>query len=196
MAIAAIITAYALILGFFLWERRSRQGAEAKSFARGAFDRGSTALLATVFTLGFVLLLVSLVLSARGVGRMGTGQSVAWLAWVGIAVMLLGIALRVWASRVLGRFFTRTLRVSAEQRVVSDGPYRVVRHPGYLGDILLWTGAALATLNWVVLIGLTLAALGAYSYRIRVEEAMLQQTLGEPYRAYMARTWRLLPPIY
>jgi protein-S-isoprenylcysteine O-methyltransferase Ste14 len=193
MALVPIIAAYALILGFFLWERRSRQGAEAKSFARGAFDRGSTALLAAVFTLGFILLLASLVLNARGIGRMGVATAVAW---VGIVLMLLGIALRVWASRVLGRFFTRTLRVAAEQRVVSEGPYRVVRHPGYLGDILLWTGAALATLNWIVFIGLTLAALGAYSYRIRVEEAMLRQTLGEPYRAYMARTWRLLPPIY
>jgi len=48
---------------------------------------------------------------------------------------------------VLGRFFTRTLRVTGEQRVVSDGPYRVVRHPGYLGDILMWTGAALTTLT-------------------------------------------------
>jgi protein-S-isoprenylcysteine O-methyltransferase Ste14 len=190
----AFITACALILGFFLWEQHSRQGDEAKSFARGTFDRGSSALLAGVFSLGFVLLLVSLVLDARGIGRMLDAAPIA--AWVGVVVMVLGIALRIWSSRVLGRFFTRTLRVAADQQVVGDGPYRLVRHPGYLGDILLWTGAAFATLNWIVFAGLTLAALLAYSYRIRVEERMLQQSLGEPYRAYMAHTWRLLPLVY
>jgi protein-S-isoprenylcysteine O-methyltransferase Ste14 len=54
----------------------------------------------------------------------------------------------------------------------------------------------MATLNWIVIACLALAAFSAYSYRIRVEEAMLQETLGEPYRAYRARTWRLLPFIY
>jgi protein-S-isoprenylcysteine O-methyltransferase Ste14 len=193
MAIAPIITAYVLIVGFFVWERGSRRGAEAKSFARGAFDRGSTTLLAAVFSLGFVVLVVSIALNAGGIGRMAVAQAVAW---AGIAVMVAGVALRIWANQVLGAFFTRTLRVTSEQRVVSEGPYRVVRHPGYLGDILLWTGAALATLNWIAVICLPLAALGAYTYRIRVEETMLRETLGEAYRAYMARTWRLVPLVY
>jgi protein-S-isoprenylcysteine O-methyltransferase Ste14 len=193
MAPAAVIAASALIIGFFLWERRSRQSAEAASFARGAFDRGSTTLLVIVFTLGFALLLLALALNARGVGEMHVA---AVVAWAGVVVMLLGITLRVWASQVLGRFFTRTLRVARDQPVVSNGPYRVVRHPGYLGDILMWSGAAFTTLNWMAFVGLTLAALLAYGYCIRVEEAMLQKTLGAPYQAYMARTWRLLPFVY
>jgi protein-S-isoprenylcysteine O-methyltransferase Ste14 len=190
---APIITACVLIVGFFVWERGSRQGAEATSFARGAYDRGSTTALAIVFTLGFLLVPGSLVLDALGIGQMSVASVIAW---VGIAVMALGIALRIWASRVLGRYFTRTLRTTAEQRVVSDGPYRVVRHPGYVGDILMWAGAAFATLNWVAFAGLTLAAVIAYRYRIQVEEAMLRETLGESYRAYAARTWRLLPFVY
>jgi protein-S-isoprenylcysteine O-methyltransferase Ste14 len=136
---------------------------------------------------------VALALNALGVGQMNVAPIVAW---AGIVVMLLGITLRVWASQVLGRFFTRTLLVTVDQAVISDGPYRVVRHPGYLGDSLMWSGAAFATLNWIVFSGLTLAALLAYSYRIRVEEAMLQETLGAPYRAYVARTWRLPPFVY
>ena len=189
----AVITACVLIVGFFIWERWSRQGAEANSFARGAYDRGSTTLLAIVFTLGFILLPGSLALNAHGIGATGVPQVVAW---AGIGVMALGIALRIWSSRVLGSYFTRTLRTAPEQRVVSDGPYRLVRHPGYLGDILLWTGAACATLNWIAFGVLTVVTLIAYGYRIRVEEAMLREALGEPYRAYMARTRRLIPFIY
>jgi protein-S-isoprenylcysteine O-methyltransferase len=193
MALAAIIAACALVAGFFLWERRSRHGAEAASFARGAFDRGSTTLLAVVFTQGFLLVPAALLLNALGVGRMDVAPVVAWC---GVVVMLLGIALRIWSSRVLGRYFTRTLRVAGDQPVVSAGPYRVVRHPGYPGDILMWSGAAFATLNWMAFAGHTLTALLVYSYRIRVEEAMLRETLGAPYRAYMAHTWRLLPFVY
>jgi protein-S-isoprenylcysteine O-methyltransferase Ste14 len=193
MALTAFIAACALLLGFFVWERGSRQSAEAKSFARGSFDRGSTVLLASVFSLGFLLLPLGLLLNAVGIAHMTFPPAVAW---VGIVVMTLGISLRIWASRVLGRYFTRTLRVAPEQAVVSDGPYRVVRHPGYLGDIVLWCGAAFATLNWITFVGLTLVALLSYSYRIQVEETMLQETLGAAYRAYMARTWRLLPLLY
>src|SRR5579875_2874594 len=190
MSIAVVVVAYALLIGFFLWERRSRKGDEAKSLARGAFDRGSTILIGLVFSLGFVLLLVSLPLNALGVAHMSLTP---WIAWIGVVVMALGIALRIWANQTLGRFFTRTLRVTAGQTIVSDGPYRLVRHPGYLGDIMLWVGAAFATLNWITFPLLALAAGCAYAFRIHVEEAMLKEALGEPYRAYMAHTWRLLP---
>ena len=189
----AVLFVCVLLVGFFVWERGSRQGAEAQSFARGAFDRGSTVLLAAVFALGFLLLPLSLIFSARSLGRMPVAEGIAW---VGIVVMALGIALRIWASRVLGRYFTRTLRAAADQPVVRDGPYRVVRHPGYLGDILMWSGAAFATLNWIAFAGLTLAAIGAYSYCIQAEEAMLRATLGEPYRQYARQTWRLIPFVY
>jgi protein-S-isoprenylcysteine O-methyltransferase len=195
MGWAAIIVALGLLLGFFIWEGRSRKSAEARSFARGPFDRGSTSLLATVFSLGFTLLLAVIVLDAIGVGR-GRMDVTAMAAWAGIVVMLGGIALRVWANQTLGRYFTRTLRVSADQPVVSDGPYRAVRHPGYLGDILMWSGAAFTTLDWIAFGVVTLAALLAYSYRIHMEEAMLRETLGASYQAYTAHTKRLIPFLY
>jgi Isoprenylcysteine carboxyl methyltransferase (ICMT) family len=53
------------------------------------------------------------------------------VAWGGVALMGGGLVLRVWAARVLGAFYTRTLRTSAGQRVVAEGPYRLVRHPDH-----------------------------------------------------------------
>lgn len=195
MAVAATSVALALLLSFFIWERRSRKSAEAGSFKRGKFDRGSTVLLVVFFSLGFELLLAALILNwlGFGVGRM---SAASLIAWVGVVGMLGGVALRVWANETLGRYFTRTLRVSTDQSVVSAGPYRLLRHPGYLGDILLWSGAAFTTLNWIAFVVVTLATFLAYSYRIHVEEAMLQETLGAPYRAYASHTRRLIPFIY
>jgi protein-S-isoprenylcysteine O-methyltransferase len=110
--------------------------------------------------------------------------------------MTAALALRVWAARVLGRFYTRTLRVAGDQQVVDTGPYRLVRHPGYLADIALWAGFGLAAQSWPAA-GLLSALMAAvYLRRINAEEAMLAEALGEPYRAYMARTARLLPGLY
>jgi len=65
--------------------------------------------------------------------------------------MLVGPGLRVWAARALGRYYTRTLRATADQPVVRAAPYRLVWHPGYAANLLLWVGFGLATGNVVVL---------------------------------------------
>ncbi len=110
--------------------------------------------------------------------------------------MLLGLILRLQATRTLGAFFTRTLVAAADQPIIQKGPYRVVRHPGYLGDLLMWIGASMATQNGFAIAFITCVMLLAYAYRIRREETMLRVTLGESYAAYMARTKRLIPFIY
>jgi protein-S-isoprenylcysteine O-methyltransferase Ste14 len=110
--------------------------------------------------------------------------------------MAVGLTLRIWAARVLGACYTRTLRTSAAQPLVEAGPYHVVRHPGYLGVLMLWLGAGLAAANVVVAGCIALWSGRAYHKRIRSEEALLTATFGEEYTAYARRTWRLLPWIY
>ena len=86
--------------------------------------------------------------------------------------------------------------ISESQRVVQEGPYKSVRHPGYLGVILLWVGAGLATVNWIVAALVTLTIIAAYRYRINAEERMLVASFGEQYAAYAKHTWRLLPFVW
>ena len=54
-----------------------------------------------------------------------------WLLHPGLAMLLLGLALTVWAHHTLGRFFSLEVQVQGEHRVVNTGPYRLLRHPGY-----------------------------------------------------------------
>jgi protein-S-isoprenylcysteine O-methyltransferase len=181
--------AYLLLLSFFLVERRLRQGQAARSFEAGEHDRRSTVFIGAAFGTGIACVLLAPALNAHGIGS----AIPRWLAWVGLFVAAGGLTLRIWAPRQLGRFYTRTLRTDARQTVVDEGPYRVIRHPGYAGVLALWIGAGLAVGNLPVVVAILVAMLAAYAYRIRAEERMLVATLGQPYRDYQARTWRLLP---
>ena len=186
------LVAYGLVGCFLVTERLARQGREAKSLEFGPFDRGSTRLLGWAFLAAMGTLLLAPALNAFQFGAMGP----AAVGWVGIGLMLGGITLRFWAARVLGRFYTRTLRIAGEQPVIDHGPYKVLRHPGYSGDLVMWAGAGLATLNWVAALAVIVGMCGAYYYRIRCEEEMLRSALGQPYETYRARTWRLVPFVY
>ncbi len=110
--------------------------------------------------------------------------------------MVGGVVLRVWAIRVLGEYYTRTLRTAEQQSLIDRGPYGVIRHPGYLGVLMLWVGAGLATANWIATLLIALVMFVAYTYRIQSEELMLAATFGEQYRRYAARTRRLIPFLY
>jgi protein-S-isoprenylcysteine O-methyltransferase Ste14 len=125
---------------------------------------------------------------------------IAWsreaIFWVGIALMLIGVALRAWAVRTLGQYFLPVVAVRADQQVVRSGPYRLIRHPTYSGALLTLLGFGLTLTNWAALVALLGCALAGLAYRVRVEEQALLQTLGQPYREYMAQTTRFVPFLF
>jgi protein-S-isoprenylcysteine O-methyltransferase Ste14 len=184
--------AYALLGCFFLAERLLRQGPDAASLEAGNTDQGTTRAIGRAFGQSLFALAVAPLLNRWRFGRLAAPR----MAWGGIAAMVAGLTVRVWATRVLGAFYTRTLRTSTTQSLVEEGPYRLVRHPGYLGALLLWLGAGLASANLLVA-GLITVSMGrAYRRRIRSEEAMLTNTFGEDYVAHTHRTRRLIPWVY
>jgi protein-S-isoprenylcysteine O-methyltransferase len=83
--------------------------------------------------------------------------------------------------------------VNLEHPVARDGPYRWVRHPGYLGSLLTLNGVALASGNLVTLLASLAATSAAYAYRIKVEDEMLLTSLGRAYAEYRAEVRALLP---
>jgi protein-S-isoprenylcysteine O-methyltransferase Ste14 len=114
----------------------------------------------------------------------------------GIVIFAAGEALRIWAKTALGRYFTYTVQTSSDQPVITSGPYRFVRHPSYTGLWLMMIGIGFAWANWLGLVVLAVAALGALIYRIRVEERALTSELGESYRRYAEGRKRLVPFVW
>jgi protein-S-isoprenylcysteine O-methyltransferase Ste14 len=114
----------------------------------------------------------------------------------GLAILLAGIALRGWSFQALGEYFTFSVQVSSDQPVITDGPYRLLRHPSYTGILLICAGFGLASANWIGLAGLTLLPLAVILWRIHIEENALVATLGDRYRRYAAHHKRLVPLIW
>jgi len=152
-------------------------------------DKGSRVVLLCLVVFGLLLgVLLALKIPATAI----TSVSVI-LFWLGILLMYAGIALRLYAIIVLGAFFTTTVAVAAEQPVIEAGPYRLIRHPSYSGILLILLGFGLSLTNWLSLLVIMGCALIGLSYRIHVEEHVLQEQLGQGYQEYMRRTKRLIP---
>ena len=79
---------------------------------------------------------------------------------------------------------------------MTGGPYRWVRHPSYTAELVAFTGIGLALGNWLSLLAAATLPLLALLVRIRVEEAALLTSLGEPYRTSADGTKRLLPRVW
>jgi protein-S-isoprenylcysteine O-methyltransferase Ste14 len=114
---------------------------------------------------------------------------------VGLALQASGLVLRVWSMRTLGSFYSRTLRTQDEQLVVDSGPYRLIRHPGYLGSLLIWIGFAFTSRSAIVVTGVAGFVGSAYARRISAEEQLLTRDLPG-YGEYRGRTWKLVPYLW
>lgn len=153
-------------------------------------DQGSHVVILVLAAVGVLLglLLVEEVPAANITERS------MFFFWLGIFLMYAGMALRFYAIAVLGAFFTTSVAVASKQTVIETGPYRFIRHPSYTGFLLIWLGFGLSlTHNWLSLLVMMGCTLIGLSYRIRVEERVLQANLGQPYQEYMRRTKRLIP---
>ncbi len=154
---------------------------------RGQDRRSGPALI------GFLLLAIAVgSTAARGVpaAAMSQGRPVIFAFAVFLAIG--GIVVRWYAIVTLGRFFSMRVQTTSDQQVVESGPYRFVRHPSYTGGLMTVLGVLLMSTNWVTL-ACFLIALPGFAYRIYVEEHALTSALGDPYRAYMRRSKRLVP---
>ena len=174
-------------LGYELVLRR-RGDAEAATWQTSNGDRGSTKLILGAY---LVIVVLNVALSASSTGRV----TAEW-RWAGVAVLGVGLAIRAWAMTTLGRSYTRTLRTVSQHEVVERGPYRLVRHPGYSGSLLVWTGYAIGVGSWIATAFTAALLLIVYLWRIYAEEALLRAAFGQRYADYMRRTKRLLPFLF
>jgi protein-S-isoprenylcysteine O-methyltransferase Ste14 len=189
---AMAAAALAIVLFELAVVERVLRAGRGRSFTMRASDRGTTWLTAAA-----PLALLAGAVPVRlwlGPGRVALGPVVAGACF---ATMAAGVALRVAAMHTLGEFFTRTLVTFDDQELIERGPYRWLRHPGYLARLLVFLPGILV-LSSNALYAALVAAVYTEVYRRRTaaEEAMLLARFGDAYAAYRSRTWRLVPLVW
>ena len=118
------------------------------------------------------------------------------LRWVGIALYAAGSVLRIWPVYALGNRFSGLVAIQPGHTLLTTGIYSVIRHPSYLGMIILSLGWALAFRSIIGAL-LVVALIPFLIARIRAEEALLLDQFGAEYEAFRRHTsWRLIPGLY
>ena len=116
------------------------------------------------------------------------------LRWAALALALPGFALLQWAQAVLGKNWSAiAVELTADHRLVRDGPYRWVRHPMYTAALMIHATTLLLSANWLVG-GLWLGSNAwQFATRIPMEEELMRNRFGDEYRTYALATGQLLP---
>ena len=113
----------------------------------------------------------------------------------GVGLSLYGLAILPWTVRTLGRLAAPGPAVFRDHDLVTSGPFRLVRHPGYSAILAIFLGTALGTLNWLLLALWPLVVVGTY-LSSRAEERLLREKFGKAYRKYAQQTHRFIPGIW
>ena len=179
---------YAAVFAAVLWVARRERG-QATGEIR---DRGSRGVIYLATFIGLALAFAGPTIFPRA--RIGLLPVAVF--GTAIAAIWFGTFLYVWAATTLGSFFRTTVQLLEGQALVTRGPYRLVRHPAYLGGILIFSGVGLATGNWFSFVACTLILFAGYARRIQVEEVALSERFGAAFAERKKRAWAVLPLVW
>ncbi len=139
-----------------------------------------------------------------GIGQAVTILSALWLAppharygvapWAGALLFLAGVLFRTWAIETLGDYYSHAVSVMDDHRIITTGPYRLVRHPAYMGMLAAHGGIIVFFFNWITLAFCLLVFVPAIILRILVEEKTLMTIEG--YAEFARDRKRLIPGIW
>ena len=182
-----------LYLLFFYWmfELYVALSRPSPQLERSAIDRSSLRLMWNVVGICMVIT----VLAARLLPQWHWPVP-EWFHHLSVGIFLIGMSWRWKAILYLGKYFTVDISVQPRQPVIDTGPYRLIRHPAYLGSLLMFLGTGLTFAHPVAVLAMVVPTTLTFLYRMRIEEHLLLEKLGSPYQAYLARTKRLLPFLY
>ncbi|HEY5819317.1 MAG TPA: protein-S-isoprenylcysteine O-methyltransferase [Mesorhizobium sp.] len=133
---------------------------------------------------------------ATGIPKIADYPASVWAVALGTIIFATALWVFRISHKVLGRNWSISLQIREQHRLVSDGPYALVRHPMYTSFLLMALGQAFLLPNLLVdLAGLVGFAV-LFFLRVNKEERMMLENFGPQYRDYMKRTKRIIPYLY
>ena len=184
--IITIVVSY--IYGFFelfmnLRQKRENQGVNAS-------DKNSLWVLYGLITVGYFL--------SFTIGAIKIGRIQPWNLFFAIGMILFaaGLVIRLLSIATLKKYFTYSVSTVQEHEIVDKGFYKYIRHPGYLGQLIIFLGISMSISNWISMLAMIIPVAVGYAYRIAVEERFMAEQFGNDYLEYQKRTKKLIPLVY
>jgi protein-S-isoprenylcysteine O-methyltransferase Ste14 len=183
-----VIIAFSYLYGFFEIFMSLRLRGKRTVVKTG--DRLSIWVLVIFIALGYSL--------SFGIGATKIGRLNHWDTFfvTGTILVLMGLIIRIRSILALKQHFTYTVTKIENHELIKTGLYKSVRHPGYLGQLIIFAGIATSLSNWLSILLMLIPVLLGYIYRIRVEERFMVNQFGQKYIEYQGSTKRLIPMIY
>ena len=183
-----VIIAISYLYGFFevFMNLRQRRNGNVKT----SRDKGSLWLLYGLITVGYAL---SFAIGATKIGRI-----YPWNTFfaTGMALFAIGFMIRIYSILTLKQYFTYSVAKVENHKIIATGLYKFIRHPGYLGQLIIFIGISTSISNWLSMLLMMIPVTLGYLYRIKVEEKFMTEQLGEDYKNYQERTKKIIPILY
>jgi protein-S-isoprenylcysteine O-methyltransferase Ste14 len=176
------------VYGFFEVFMNLRQ--RKKSKVRSSGDKGSLWLLYILIAVGYAL--------SFSIGSTRIGRIYDWDTFfaVGVVLVVIGLIIRILSLLALKQHFTYSVAMIENHKLIETGLYKCIRHPGYLGQLLIFVGISTSLSNWLSIVLMVIPIAIGYIYRMRIEERFMTEQMGADYLNYRNRTKRLIPMIY
>ena len=115
--------------------------------------------------------------------------------YIGLFIAIPGFVLMQAGEKYLAKQFSIEVTLQKDHKLIQSGPYKLIRHPRYLGILIFFTGISL-TFRSLLGIFIVLALAGVLIWRVFAEEKMMHDEFGKEWEEYQAKTWRLIPYVF
>jgi protein-S-isoprenylcysteine O-methyltransferase Ste14 len=183
-----IIITFACLYGFF--EMLISFIQRRKSIIIKSEDKGSIWFLFICIGLGYWL---SFSLKSIRIGRIDNWNT---FFIIGTILAIICLIVRITSIMTLREHFTYTVTKIENYELIEKGLYKIIRHPGYLGQLIIFLGISISLSNWLSIISLIVPVIIGFIYRINIEEKFMLKQMGTKYKDYQARTNKLIPKLY
>lgn len=136
--------------------------------------------------------LVVLIVSLFQIGTLEYKTEYQTIRVIGLAFYIVFSWVQIWSTKTLGDNFSQDVAIKKEHHLITNGPFKLIRHPQYLSQFLMDFGGAAATLSFI-LAPLALIQLPFLFMRASMEDKLLEKHFGENFRSYKKKTGMIIP---
>lgn len=156
-------------------------------------DKPKTYLQSLPLVLSAITLII-LIVSLFQIGTFEYKTDNQTIRIIGLIFYLIFSWIQIWSTKALGDNFSQDIAIKKDHQLVTTGPFKIIRHPQYLSQILIDIGGAAATLSFV-LVPLALIQIPLLFMRASFEDKLLEKHFGDHFRNYKKKSGQIFPYI-